>query len=135
MANAKDTKAAPGTPPQEDPQAQKAAAEEQQVHEEAQERRTAGPYSDYDSVEDAQKDLEEKQQKLTEALLEVQVAEQNLPGLKIALEQKKVDEWKQQPVKYDDQGRELGIDGENPVSGPGIYGYGNPAPNTLGLVH
>lgn len=132
MANAKD-KVAPGTPAHEDPEAIKASEEQVQVHEEATERRTAAGTADFDSYEDAYADYQEKQQKLAEVQGEALAAEQALPELKIALQQKKVDELKEQGVQYDDQGRELGING-TPVSNPQMYG-GNPAPNTLGLVH
>lgn len=117
----------------QDEQVQKEVAEEQEVHQEAAQRRTAGPYSDFDSIEDAEKDLEEKRQRLAEAIVETQAAEQSLPDLKIALQQKKVDELKEQGVQYDDEGRQLGILG-SPVSNPLMYG-GNPAPDTLGTVH
>jgi len=132
MANAKD-KVAPGTPAHEDPEAIKASEEQVQVHEEATEKRTAGPYSDFDSVEDAEKDLAKKREALAEALQEAQAAEQSLPEIKIAIQQQEVNRLKEQGVQYDDQGRELGILG-TPVSNPTMYG-GNPAPNTLGLVH
>jgi hypothetical protein len=107
--------------------------EQRQVHEEAATRRNAGPYGDFESYEDAYEDYQQKQQKLAEAVQEAQAAEQSLPQIKIALQQKQVDELKEKGVEYDEQGRQLGVNG-SPVSNPLMYG-GNPAPDTLGTVH
>lgn len=86
-----------------------AAAEEQQVHEEAAQKRAGGPGLDFDNYDDAVADLEEKRQKLSEAIVETQAAEQNLPDLKVRLEQARVDELKQQEPQYGDDGRLLGV--------------------------
>jgi hypothetical protein len=130
---AANDKVAPGTPAQQDPQAVKAAAKEQKVHEEATEKRTSSKVGEFDTYEDAYADYQEKQTKLSDVLAEFQAAEQALPALKIALQQKQVDELKEKGTEYDDQGRPLGILG-TPVSNPTMYG-GNPAPDTLGEVH
>lgn len=122
----------PGTPPQDDPKAQKAAAEEQKVHEEGAAKRANA--LEFDNYEDAYADYQEKQQRLAEAVQEAQAAEQNLPELRIKLQQKAVDEVKAQPTQYTDDGRVVGADGENPVSLPRMYSA-NPDPKTLGVVH
>lgn len=128
-----------GTPPQEDPKAQKAAAKEQQVHEEGAEKRSAA--AGFGSYDDAYSDYQEKAQKLAELQTEVLAAEQALPELKIAEQQAFVDEAKEQDTEYTDDGRLVGAGigtraGEDPqpVANPHMYG-GNPDPKTLQYVH
>ena len=114
--------------PYEDPEFVQEQEELREQHEEAAEKRTAKTY-DFDNVEDAYADYQEKLQKLAEAQAEVQAAEQALPQLKIDLEQKKIDEAKAKGPQYNDDGVLIGADGENPVSTT------NPDPATLRTVH